>query len=189
MGKSFTGPAAASLDPLYGVSEPPPAARYRVVHRPAPFAEGLEPAVAVPLDVGVELLREAPGGHRGPVVAVVELLLERAEEALRPRVVRVAPLPRHRADDAVPGADPLPGSRPVRPAAVEALGHGGVALRQRAQVGQQRRVAQGRAWAQGDRPGRGHAVEAVDDRGEAGLGPAGPEPGDVGDHELVGARG
>lgn len=39
------GSAAARLDRLDGVAEPPPAARDRIVHHLAPFAEALEPAV------------------------------------------------------------------------------------------------------------------------------------------------
>lgn len=111
------GSAAHILDRLDLVPQAPPAPGYRIVHRPAALAEGLEPPVDVPFQVAVEHPPELVEADLRPVPAVVELLLQGAEEALRPGVVGAAVLPGHRAHHAALRADPLPGAGAVgRPA-------------------------------------------------------------------------
>ena len=69
------------LDRLHGIAQASPSPRYRVVHLAPAFVERLEPAVHVPFDVGVEPRPELVEPHLRPVAAVVELLLQRPEEA------------------------------------------------------------------------------------------------------------
>lgn len=107
--------------PSYGVSQPPSAPRDRLVDRAPSLAERLEPAVPVPAQLGVEGRGELVVAHARPVAVVEELLLERAEEALGPRVVGAARLARHRALHAVRLAGGLPRRRPVDRAAVRVL--------------------------------------------------------------------
>lgn len=58
----------------------------------------LYPDIPVPPEVGVEHPHELLDRDPGPVAAVEELYLQPPEEALAPRVVGTASLPRHRPD-------------------------------------------------------------------------------------------
>ncbi len=78
------------LDRLHGIAQASPSPRYRVVHLAPAFVERLEPAVHVPFDVGVEPRPELVEPHLRPVAAVVELLLQRPEEAFGAGVVGAA---------------------------------------------------------------------------------------------------
>ena len=78
------------LDRLHGIAQASPPPRYRVVYLAPTFVERLEPAVHVPFDVGVEPRPELVEPHLRPVAAVVELLLQRPEEAFGAGVVGAA---------------------------------------------------------------------------------------------------
>ena len=114
------------LDRLHGIAQASPSPRYRVVHLAPAFVERLEPAVHVPFDVGVELRPELVEPHLRPVAAVVELLLQRPEEAFGAGVVGAAPPAGHGARDPALLAYPLPGGGPVRRPAdlCQDFGHG-----------------------------------------------------------------
>ena len=142
----------------------------------------------VPPHVVRERGAELVGARARPVAPVEELDLERAEEPLRPGVVPAAPAPRHRARDAPPRAEPLPARGPVGLAPVGVDGRRG-ARRQAVQVGRERAVAQRRVRVAREPPGGRQPVEAVDDRREVELGPAGRELGDVGHGERPGRLG
>ena len=121
--------------------------------RDAPRPEPLHPAV--------QLVHELPDRGAAPVAGVVELLLERAEEALRPRVVAAHALAGHAAPEAV-GLAPLdPRRRPVVHAPVVVHG-GGLARRERRARRIKARVRELRGGAQAPRPADRPAVEAVD---------------------------
>ena len=76
------------------------------------------PDISVPSEVGPhELLDRDPG----PVAAVEEFYLQPSEEALAPRVIGTASLPRHRSDQAVLIAYPYPSRPAVIAAAVRAV--------------------------------------------------------------------
>ena len=174
---------------LCGVPEPPAPAVNRIAHRPAFLLEVLDPVGAVPPEPSVEHLDELVLGDAAPVAAVEELVLQVAEEALAGRVVGRAPLPRHRAGDAVRRADPLP-ARPAVMAAAVGVAEGvlpGPQLRAR---GQQRGVRELGVRAPRYRPAHRLAVEQVDDRREVDLGRVGElELGYVGRPLLVGRVG
>lgn len=147
--------------------------------RDAPRPEPLHPAV--------QLVHELPDRGAAPVAGVVELLLEQAEEALRPRVVAAHALAGHAAPEAV-GLAPLdPRRRPVVHAPVVVHG-GGLTRRERRARRIKARVRELRGGAQAPRPADRPAVEAVDHRAQVDLGAARVRHlGDVGDPQLVGA--
>ena len=68
------------------------------VGRPAAHLEPARPAVLVSVDVANEIGGELPDTAADPRPSVEELLFERAEEALGPRVVRAGAPPGHRSD-------------------------------------------------------------------------------------------
>ena len=70
------------------VPEPPPVLGQGLVARAAPLAEPPGPPPDVPPHVPRQQPLELLAPDARPLPAVEELLLERAEEALRPRVVR-----------------------------------------------------------------------------------------------------
>ena len=119
---------------------------------------------------------------------VEEFILEPAEESLHRRVVRAAPLLRHRPGQVVLFADRYP-ARPTVMATAIGMGHGAPALAKSAACGLEAAVGELRVRARADRPGGQPAVEAVENRGQVHLAVRKPELRDVGEPQLVGRRG
>lgn len=178
-----------------GTADVFPCVLHRVVHRRSAFVRGhppqplRDPARAVPLHPGVERARELAERGPGPAPRVVELLLERAEEALRPSVVAAHALAGHAATQAVGLAPRDPRRRPVvhAPVAVDA---GALPGEQGPARPLERGVRHGRGGPQADSPVGWPAVEAVYHRVQVDLRAARvPHLGHVGDPQLVGGRG
>ncbi len=119
---------------------------------------------------------------------VEESILEPAKESLHRRVVRASPLPRHRPGQVVLLAYGYPSGPAVMAPAV-GMGHGALALAERAACGLEAAVGELCVRARADRPGGQAAVEAVEDRGQVHLAARQPELRDVGEPQLVGRRG
>lgn len=83
-----------------------------ILHGAPIIQVALYPDIPVPSEVGVEHPHELLDRDPGPVAAVEEFYLQPSEEALAPRVIGTASLPRHRSDQAVLIAYPYP-SRPA----------------------------------------------------------------------------
>ena len=178
------GGADDFLDRLDGVPKPSP-----VLVRAEPPEGALCPALAVVAEVAVEPLHELLRAHARPVPVVEELVLEPPEEPLAGGVVRAAALGRHTPHQPVLLADPYPLGPAVVAAAVR-VDDGARTLAPLRQGLEQRGVRQRLAGAPVNRPGRGPAVEAVDDGAQVDLLPGGePELRDVGEPQLVGRRG
>lgn len=101
-----------------------------VLVRAHPAERLLEAVLVIVAQIRLEPLDELLRRDPRPVPVVEELVLEPSEEPLAGRVVRRAPLLRHRAHDPVLVAD-LDPSRPAVVAAAVAVAHGALALRQR----------------------------------------------------------
>ncbi len=119
-----------------------------------------------------------------PIISV----LEPAEEPLHGRVVRRAPLPRHRALEAVPLADLEPPGPPVVAPPV-AVDHGGLARPERCARLLEHRVGHLGVGPLPYRPGDRHPVEAVDHGTQVRLAGRDPELRHVGEPEPVGGVG
>ena len=158
-----------------------------VLHRAHPAQRLLRALLVIVAEPRVEAGHELLGGDPAPVPAVEELALEPAEEPLARRVVRRAPLRRHRAREPVLLAYRDPAGPAVVPAAV-GVDPGRLARRQRRAGAREARVRQLRVGRGGDRPRRQAAVEAVQHGREVDLGlPRGrqAELGDVGEPQEV----
>lgn len=134
--------------------------------------------------MGVEHVRELLDRDPGPVAAVEELYLQPPEEALAPRVVGAASLPRHRPGQAVLIACPYP-SRPAVMATAVRVDLGTVSPAEPPARAERRRVGHPGVGRRGDRPARRHAVEAVHDGRGMRLAGGDAELGRVGYPELV----
>lgn len=89
------------------------ARRFPILTGAHPSEGPLDPLATVVSHVIVEPRREILQTDALPVPTAEELVLEPAEEPLHGRVVRRAPLPRHRALEAVPFADLEPPGSPA----------------------------------------------------------------------------
>ena len=159
-----------------------------ILHGAPIIQVALYPDIPVPSEVGVEHPHELLDRDPGPVAAVEEFYLQPSEEALAPRVIGTASLPRHRSDQAVLIAYPYP-SRPAVMAAAVRVDLGMVALAEPLARAVQRRVGHLGVGRRGDRPAQRHAVEAVHDGREVHLAGGDAELGHVGDPQLVGLAG
>lgn len=165
---------------------PPPVLGEGHVGRPAVRLEAARPAAHVPVDVADELGGELADAAADPRLSVEELLLERAEDALGPRVVRAGAPPGHRPDGAGRLALRLPARRPVAGAPVRVHDRAGVARLDRERR-RERRGAELPAGARRDRQADRAAVPADQDGARVDLAGREPELGDVRNQQLAGA--
>ena len=114
MGTIFRyGDADVSLDRLCGQPKAPP-----VPHRAQPSQPLLRLLLVVVSRIGAEHSTEPGHRHARPAPMVEEFILEPAEESLHRRVVRAAPLLRHRPGQAVLLADRGPSGPAVMAPAI-----------------------------------------------------------------------
>ena len=180
---SNVGGAPHLLETLGGQAQ-----RFPVLTGAHPSEGPLDPLATVVSHVAVELGCEILQADALPVPAVEELVLEPAEEPLHGRVVRRAPLPRHRALEAVPLADLEPPGPPVVAPPV-AVDHGGLARPERCARLLEHRVGHLGVGPLPYRPGDRHPVEAVDHGTQVRLAGRDPELRHVGEPEPVGGVG
>ena len=149
-----------------------------VLHRAQPSQLLFRPLLVVVSQIGVEHSTELGYRHARPVPMVEEFILEPAKESLHRRVVRAAPLLRHRPGQVVFLADRDP-SRPAVMAPAIGVRDGTLPFGKRAACGLEAAVGELRVRARADRPGGQAAVEAVEDRGQVHLAARQPELGNV----------
>lgn len=128
----------------------------------------LDPDVTIPSQIRVEHGDELLDCNPIPVASVKKFHLEPSEEALAPRVVGAAALPRHRSDQAVLFAYLYPAWPAIMTASIRMHGRV-VALVEPLTRSEQRGVCHLGIWRSGNCPAHNRAVEAVEDGAEIQL--------------------